>query len=173
MSQSLVALFDVRGTFLDVSNLSRGAELAGMDNASVIGKKIWDFAPPHAVAPIKQAFAECLFSGTPQTYDTVSEINGVREHWRTVIFASRGSEVVAFSQEMHTPTSIMLSHDDMSLLRDLADDMTVDEIAARDGHSASTMSSRLKRLRDKCGVKTTHGLVSWSYRYAVFPALNL
>ncbi len=158
---------DFRGNFLAISDVSRAAADSGLTSEQVVGSKLWDFNDPDTSETIRRTFAKCLIENERQRITLKSTINGQEEYWANDYLPCHGAEILVHSREVLAPEVIDVTDDDRRMLHLLSDDFTVKEIAAEFGVSTSSIGSRLQRLRDKCSVKTNHGLVAYCLKYGL------
>jgi DNA-binding CsgD family transcriptional regulator len=162
--QTLVSAADFRGNFVAISNMSIAAKKGGLKEHQALGHPLWDFNPdPKHVETIRTAFAKCVIDQERQDYEISSAIGGRYEHWKVVMLPCHGAEVVCYAVEV-APPDIALSDADKSILDQLANDMTLKDIAAAAGVSDGTVAAQCNRLREKCGVATNHGLIAFAAR---------
>ena len=167
MRQFAISTLDIQGRFVATSQISRGAIRAGLKVGDIIGSRVWDYTDAKDAQNIEKHFARCLIYREVQKYPSSSTIGNTTEHWECMLLPCHGAEVLAIGREILQPGGFELSVEERQMLRMLADDHSVDEIAAELSISASTAASRLARLREKCGLKTNCGLVAWSLRYGM------
>lgn len=168
MRQLLVGAVDCHGRFKAINAISSAARLSGFRREDVIGKHLWDFGQSADDTDlIRRKVAECLFDGQEPQYSLRSHIDGREEHWKCTLIPVDGCAMMCVSREMFPKRTIHVGDDDLRVLQMLIDDKSVAEIADAIGCSPNTLSMQLKRLRDRCGVRTNHGLVAWTIRYGV------
>lgn len=168
MRQFAVAAADVFGNFVCISEPSIGAKKGGVETSDhVRGKKFWDFVDAESATQIRESFLRCLIDQERQHFLNTSSINGHVEHWETTMMPCHGAEVIACSHEIIQPAGIELTSEDRVIISRLADDQTIDQIAAAMKVPSNTIASRLKRIRDRLTINTNHGLVAFCLRYGV------
>jgi DNA-binding CsgD family transcriptional regulator len=167
MRQKIVAATDGIGRFKCVNELSKSALNAGITRQSVVGMRLWDFVDAAAASPIREKFAACLLDGTDQHYRLTSKVHNTTEHWETHLMRCEGAEMVAVSVEVFPGLESEITTDDRRVLCCLAEDMPIEDIGCAMGISGSCIGVRLKRLRDKVGVRTNHGLLGWAMRHGI------
>lgn len=167
MRQLIVAAANQHGQFVAINSPSKAAREGGMSDADIIGRRIWDFCPPPDSRKVREAFAECLIDGRTPRYTITSEIKGRVEHWDNVLIPVRDAAVIAVAREVFPGKTVDVTPDETSTLRLMLNDNSVEQIAEAMRVQPGAMGQRLKRLREKCGVHTNHGLVAWCIRYGV------
>ncbi|CAB4191495.1 PAS fold-4 [uncultured Caudovirales phage] len=167
MRQLVVAAANQHGQFVAINAPSIAAKSGGISEANIIGRRFWDFCPSSDSRKIRDAFAECLIDGRTPRYTITSEIKGRVEHWDNVLIPVRDAAVIAVAREVFPGKTVEVTPDEISTLKLMLDDNSVEQIAEAMQVQPGTMGQRLKRLREKCGVHTNHGLVAWCIRYGV------
>lgn len=134
-----------------------------MCRGDVIGCRLWDYSTPSDAAVIQRHFSECLLHGTEPEYEAASvSRHGAVERWGCRLLPCSGAEIIAVSHEVFADSRVeQIPPEDRRLLGFLCDDMPVEDIAMELACPPSTIASRLRRLRERCGVRTNHGLVAW------------
>lgn len=165
--QHMVAAVDIHGAFVAIDRLSRAASRSGAKLSDVIGKKLWDFSAPSSAAVILKNFSDCLIHQKETEYTVSSTIGDKTEHWQCRLKPCPSAAVMSFAAEVLPESFTPFTQDERRILSLLVEDMPIDEIAEQMGVNNSTMGSRMRRLREKCGCRTNHGLVAWCGRYGV------
>lgn len=166
--QLALSALDIWGTFVNFLAPSRAAISNGLTRDKIIGTRPWDFADGHQEASrMEDAFSRCLIHREIQVYYTRSEIGGNVEHWECTMLPAHGAEVVCLGREVTPATSIELTPEEQSLLKLLCDDQTLEEIGFVMSLPPSTVASRVRRLRERAGCKTNHGLVAFCLRFGI------
>lgn len=165
LNQHILASFAINAQFVSFSTPSRAARKAGLKNRDVIGKRIWDFAPPGERDRIEAAFARCLIHGEPQIYVTSSALAGSVEHWETTLLPANGGHVVCLGREILPTAAPGLEPDEKIIMSMICDDLSLEQVAKRLKCHANTLAAKLKRLRDRFGVHTNTGLVAYCVRF--------
>ena len=170
MRQLIVAAANARGEFVMMNRMSDGAESSGLTRQQIVENHdhFWDFVDPSSAQVIRSRFADCLMTGDDQHYMLTSTIGGHVEHWENRLYrCSQPAEVIAVAREIFPSKTPTVSDRELTLLRGLCDDKTLSEIADESGEVESTLQSRLARLRERLGCRTTTGLIALCVRYGI------
>lgn len=158
MSTFAVALLDRQFRILWSSRLPEpNSEAVGVSAFDILDRKYHDLA--------KQAFADCLIEGKVGSYVVESDIfeptGKRRARLRIALYPVTNTSDVAMvliTHELHPAGEVQEM--DRTILRMLANDRSVGDVAEALHRSESAIAQRIKAMKQRFGRTSLHGLVA-------------